>query len=199
MMEPIIFICISLLGTFLFYMWQQNTRDREEVEEILENVRKLEEEKKANSYDFEGDTRHMLLWIIRKQGWEHKEIDENRLTLNYQGETFIVETTSDNSYITIRDPWWYDLPMDGDIEDFARLQKAINRINAFAPCTVLYTLDEEERRIGVHSSKNMIFVPQIPHLENYLTTTLNDFFKVQRAVLVEIERYKAAECGKTSS
>ncbi|MBQ8096500.1 MAG: hypothetical protein IJ243_05380, partial [Prevotella sp.] len=78
-------------------------------------------------------------------------------------------------------------------EEFARMQKAVNWINGYANCTVLYTPDQEGRLIGVHSKKNILFIAQIPDLELYLQATLNDFFKVQREVLNEIERQKVKE------
>ena len=203
-MEPFITIGLALIGSLLFYIWDQNRKDQKEVEEIMERVEQLEAEKKKDAAENDakanlGDTRQLLVHTLKKLGCEHEIVNETYVRFNYQGETFIAETSEDSAFVTIRDPWWHDLSMDGELDDFARLQKAINHINSIATCTVLYTMDTEERRIGVHSSKNMIFIPQIPHLENYLTATLDYFFKVQRAVLVEIERYKAAECGKTSS
>ena len=80
--------------------------------------------------------------------------------------------------------------MDADIEEFARLQKAVNLINGSANCTVLYAPDQEAKMIGVHSKKNMLFISQIPDIELYLQAALNDFFKVQREVLKEIEKQR---------
>jgi hypothetical protein len=39
----------------------------------------------------------------------------------------------------------------------------------------------------------MLFVRQIPDLKGYLISTLNDFFKVQRSVMTEIEKCKVTE------
>ena len=83
--------------------------------------------------------------------------------------------------------------MDGDIEDFARMQKAVNLANCKGTCTVLYTYNEEEGLIGVHSRKNIIFVPQITELDKYLASVLDGFFKIQRLVLSEMDKIKNKE------
>ena len=47
--------------------------------------------------------------------------------------------------------------------------------------------------IGIHSKKNMLFIRQIPDLKGYLISVLNDFFKIQRDVMTEIEKSKEVE------
>ena len=73
------------------------------------------------------------------------------------------------------------------------MQKRINNINGYTNCTVLYTINKEAGMIGVHSKKNMLFVRQIPNLKGYLVSTLDDFFRVQRLVMTEIEKCKVTE------
>ena len=83
--------------------------------------------------------------------------------------------------------------MDADIEEFACMQKAVNRINAYANCTALYSANEEERVFGLHLKKNIPFIVQIPDIEVYLKSTLDDFFIAQRALITEMERNKVKE------
>ena len=79
------------------------------------------------------------------------------------------------------------------MEEFARLQKAINYINAFVTCTVLYIIHKELEQIGVHTKKSVLFIPQIPNIDGYLVSVLDDFFKTQRLVVTEIEKMKVKE------
>ena len=83
--------------------------------------------------------------------------------------------------------------MDADIEEFARMQKAVNYVNAYANCTALYSAHEEERAFGLHLKRNIPFVVQIPDIEVYLRSTLDDFFIAQRALMTEMERNKVKE------
>ena len=79
------------------------------------------------------------------------------------------------------------------MEEFACLQKALNKVNQSATCTVLYTINKEVEEIGVHSKICILFIRQIPNIEGYLVHILDDFFKVERTVLTEVERVKVAE------
>lgn len=195
-MEPLITIVLALLGSYLFYHWKEKEEDAEEVERILAETKKLEEEKKNGLLlkDLENiGTHQLVLKILKVIGCQYEEVDDVRTRIVYQGETFLIDSRDDCLFINVYDPWWYELPMNGDIDDFARLQKAINHVNSMVGCTVLYTYNNEERAIGVHTMKNLIFIPQIPHLDNYLESTFADFFKVQRTLLTEIEKIKTAE------
>ena len=137
-------------------------------------------------------TRTLVMRTLRTMGCEPVVDDRNGfICFVYQGENFRIEADNDCLNINVYDLWWHSLSMDADIEEFAWLQKAVNLVNGSANCTVLYTPDQEAKLIGVHSKKNMLFISQIPDLELYLMAALNDFFKVQREVLTEIEKQRA--------
>ena len=63
----------------------------------------------------------------------------------------------------------------------------------FVNGTVLYTIHQESEQIGVHTMRNILFIPEIPKIESYLVSVLNDFFKTQRLVVTEIEKMKVKE------
>ena len=137
-------------------------------------------------------TRTLVMRTLRTMGCEPVVDDRNGfICFVYQGENFRIEADNDCLNINVYDLWWHSLSMDADIEEFAWLQKAVNLVNGSANCTVLYTLDQEAKLIGLHSKKNLLFISQIPDLELYLMAALNDFFKVQREVLTEIEKQRA--------
>ena len=137
-------------------------------------------------------TRMLVMRTLRTMGCEPVVDDRNGfICFVYQGENFRIEADNDCLNINVYDLWWHSLSMDADIEEFAWLQKAVNLVNGSANCTVLYTPDQEAKMIGVHSKKNILFISQIPDLEQYLMAALNDFFKVQREVLTEIEKQRA--------
>ena len=139
-------------------------------------------------------TRVLLMQTLRSIGCEPL-VEENtgRIIFSYQGEQFFVTCSNESSFITVYDVWWYQISMDADIEEFARMQKAVNYVNAFANCTALYSAHEEERAFGLHLKRNIPFVVQIPDIEVYLRSMLDDFFIVQRALITEMERNKVKE------
>ncbi len=138
-------------------------------------------------------TRQLALKTIENIGSKPEYTEEGRIQFEYQGIVFLMEASNDCFFINIYDLWWYHISTYCDLDEFAAMQKTINRINAHVNCTVLYTINQEAEEIGVHSKKNMLFVRQIPDLKGYLISTLNDFFKVQRSVMTEIEKCKVTE------
>lgn len=139
-------------------------------------------------------TRTLVMRILRSIGSEPlAEENTGRIFFSYQGEQFFIACSNDSPFITIYDVWWYQISMDADIEEFACMQKAVNSINAYANCTALYSTNEEERVFGLHLKKNIPFIVQIPNIEVYLRSTLEDFFTAQRAIITEMERNKVKE------
>lgn len=142
---------------------------------------------------FVNETRDLVLETLRELGCVYEEADELRIYFDYQGEKFMITADNDSYFINVYDLWWHQMSTYGDVEEFAAMQKTINNINAYANCTVLYTINKETEEIGVHSKKHMLFVRQIPNLRGYLVSALDDFFRVQRTVMTEMEKMKVAE------
>ena len=145
---------------------------------------------------FVYETRDLVLETLRKIGCEYVEAENMEIYFIYQGHRFMIKSSNECLYINVYDLWWYHLSKYCEVEDFAAMQKTVNRINANANCTVLYTINDEAEEIGVHSKKNMLFIRQIPELKGYLLGVLDDFFKVQREVITEIERSRIQEYEK---
>lgn len=138
-------------------------------------------------------TRVLVMRTLKNMGTEPELDEKENFRFQYQGEHFMIEADNDCLFINVYDLWWYHLSTYCDVEEFARMQKVVNLINSYSSCTVLYTINKDAEMIGVHSKKNMLFIQQIPNLEGYLASVLDDFFKVQRTVITEIEKMKVAE------
>jgi hypothetical protein len=138
-------------------------------------------------------TKSLVMDVLKRIGCEPHEEEDGVIHFIYQGENFIIQAREEMAFICIFDVTWYSLPVSGDIEDFARLQKVINASNRDETYIVFYTIAKEEDEIVVHTKRNDLFVPQIPDIENYLRALLNGFFRVQRLVFTELERLKVAD------
>ena len=138
-------------------------------------------------------TRDLVMKVLKEIGCEPIEDDEIKLHFIYQGETFGIDTHNDYLFINIYDLWWYEIPMNDNIDEFARMQKAINFTNTIGTCTVLYSINEQEGVIGVSSKNTLLFTSQIPELDIYLLSILDGFFKTKQNVMMEMEKYKVRE------
>ena len=183
-------------------IWYTNYRENKQQEAEFESYCQSAQNEKKNEGSCNAEsveeavptaTRSLVLNVLNRIGCEPKEEDEVNIRFTYQGENFLIEARDDVAFINILDLWWYQLSTYCDVEEFARLQKVINTANRDGTYTVLYTISKEAELIGVHTKKNMIFVPYIPYIEQYLTNMLEGFFRVQRYVLTEMEKIKVTE------
>ena len=188
---------------FCFYLFQYISEKRAKEEEEDRYFQELMNSDTKVDKDMEGarclDERTITGLVqstLRKIGCEPEtETKENttHVFFTYQGERFTIECNDSCKFIVIYDTWWYELSTYSEVEEIADLHKVINLANQLASCTLLYTVNQEAEQIGVHSRRNILFIPQIPDIDHYLISVLNDFFKAQRFVLTELEKCKVKE------
>ena len=80
-----------------------------------------------------------------------------------------------------------------DVDEFTRLKKAINCSNLNNSVMTIYTIDEEGKNVDVHCKSIILFIPQIPDLENYLRLELNEFFRAHQHVGNEMAKLRKQE------
>lgn len=186
-------VMATFLGVYMFYKMYKN--DQEASVKMNTSV-DVPVDASADMDTIVHETRDLVLETLREMECEYGEgTEENdiRIFFTYQGERFMIEADNECYFINIYDLWWHHMSTYCDVDEFAAMQKTINRINAHVNCTVLYTINKEAEEIGVHSKKNMLFVRQIPGLKDYLVSVLNDFYNIRRDVLIEIEKCKVTE------
>lgn len=197
-----IIIWVILLGIYYFYhVYKASVKEKEAEED-----RFFEELKNGDSHNEvvadgpayldERSITGLVLCTLRKIGCEPETEERGELTwvyFTYQGEKFTIECNDSCRFIVIYDTWWYQISVYSDVEEIADLHKVINLVNQCTNVTVIYTVNQEIEEIGVHSRRNILFIPQIPEIGQYLVNVLNDFFNVQRFVLTELEKCKVLE------
>ena len=195
-------IWVIILGIYYFYHVYKASVEEKEAEED----RFFEELKNGDSHNEivteeptyldERTITGLILCTLRKIGCEPEKEecgDLTRVFFTYQGERFTIECNDTCRFIVIYDTWWYQMSVYSDVEDIANLHKVINLANQHASVTVIHTVNQEIEEIGVHSRRNILFIPQIPEIDQYLVSVLNEFFKVQRYVVTELEKCKVRE------
>lgn len=197
-----IIIWVIILGVYYFYHVYKASVEAKEAEEdrFFEKLKNGDSQNEVVAdeaeYLDERTITGLVLCTLRKIGCEPEteELgDLTRVFFTYQGERFTLECNDSCRFIVIYDTWWYEMSIYSDVEDIANLHKVINLANQHANVTVIHTVNQEMEEIGVHSRRNVLFIPQIPEIDQYLLSVLNDFFKVQRYVLTELEKYKVRE------
>ena len=200
-MSHIITLAIIFAVYYFYHVYKASVEEKETEEdrffdELMNNGTDQEAEKEVDQCLDERTITGLVQSTLRKIGCEPEtETKENttHVFFTYQGERFTIECNDSCKFIVIYDTWWYELSTYSEVEEIADLHKVINLANQLASCTLLYTVNQEAEQIGVHSRRNILFIPQIPDIDHYLISVLNDFFKVQRFVLTELEKCKVRE------
>jgi hypothetical protein len=121
-----------------------------------------------------------------------EEEGDDRIFFAYQGENFFVYARNDSRFIYVYDTHWGHVELY-DVDEFTRLKKAINSSNISNSVVTIYTIDEEGKNVDVHSKSTVLFIPQIPEIEEYLRHELNEFFNAHRFVGNEMAKLREQE------
>lgn len=165
----------------------QDAAARQIMNEALESSKNDMEEQKG--------TRDLFMETLTKIGCQYElsdEEDDDRIFFAYQGEHFFVNAKNDWRYIQIWDTHWGHVELY-DIDEFTRLKKAVNGANLNNSVTTVYTIDEAGSNVDVHCKSIILFVPQIPDIENYLRIELNEFFRAHQYVGNEMAKLREQE------
>ena len=195
-----IIVATVVLSFYLFqYISEKEQADKEEerfFQELMNGEHQEEVDMKERRCLDERTNAGLVLNTLRRIGCEPETEEHNNLQYTYftfQGEKFAIESNDTCKFITIYDTWWHGISIYSDVEDIASLHKAINFANQHVNCTILYTTNKEMEEIGVHCKRTVLFIKEIPEIDLYLRSILNDFFRAQRLVFTELEKCKVTE------
>ena len=200
---------VVVLGFFANrYMkeWDRaHTSERADINEDLYNRAKeeLEMESKMNKETNKEEkigTRDLFLETLKKIGCQYEieegeDIEEGDIRFGYQGEYSVVRASNKTQFIQIYDTHWGHVELY-DIDEFARLKKAINESNIRNSVTTVYTIDEAGSNVDVHCKSVILFVPEIPNIADYLRLELSEYFRVHETVNMEMTKQRELEVGK---
>lgn len=144
--------------------------------------------------DLHIQTRDLFLDTLTKIGcqYELREGEDNRVFFAYQGEHFFADTTNESLYVCIWDAYWEHVELY-NVDDVARLRKAINTSNFNSSVTTVFTIDEAGNNMDVHSKSTIPFVSTMPDLEMYLRAELDNFFRAHQIVGSEMHNLREEE------
>ena len=201
-METFLILAI-VLGVICAYQYYREVQNKKEVEEnryyeqlMTENKSDINKnESQENEKIRHMGTKDLFLATLTKIGCQYElaeEEDDNSIYFAYQGENFVVDASNENNYIRIWDTHWGHVELY-DVDELSRLKKAINNSNLNTGVTTVYTIDEVGHNVDVHCKSVVLFIEQIPNIENYLRVELNEFFRAHQYVGNEMVKQREAE------
>lgn len=201
-METFLILAI-VLGVICAYQYYREVQNKKEVEEnryyeqlMTENKSDINKnESQENEKIRHMGTKDLFLATLTKIGCQYElaeEEDDNSIYFAYQGENFVVDASNENNYIRIWDTHWGHVELY-NVDELSRLKKAINNSNLNTGVTTVYTIDEVGHNVDVHCKSVVLFIEQIPNIENYLRVELNEFFRAHQYVGNEMVKQREAE------
>ena len=178
-MEGFAYLALALI--ILFHAYRYFIKG-DSVEDVDNEAGRVEET---------SNTKELVNSVLKRLGCQPREIEDNRIQFEYQGTRFLIYTMDECLYVNLIMPWCHCCSKF-DIDEFARVRRVVNDINYRATCTVFYTMTDSDE-VAIHITKNFLFVPQIPQLDNYLRSILNNFFETAKALDVWIESRRLQE------
>lgn len=174
--------------------WREGQLNKKQYEQRQALIELQQAASASNTSSANIGTKDLFLDTLTKIGCQHKlsESDDDRVYFTYQGERFMVRTRNDVSYVQIWDPYWTHADLC-DIDELSRLRKAINTSNFTTSVTTVFAIDEEEKRMDVHSKLTIPFLPSMPNLGDYLRAELDVFFHAHQVVKDEMHKLRENE------
>ena len=157
----------------------------------METTKKLEMDSKEENKE-KWDTRDLFLGTLTRLGCQY-EIDENdRIDFKWQGGYFTADVTNDCPFVVVWYFNWAEFELY-DVDTWSRVKQVINDANINYNIHVLYSMNEAGGTFNVHSKKHFLFFSEIPDVEGYLQSVLEQFFRIRQYVESEIEKLKRDE------
>ena len=204
-------IFATIVGLALVYIYFRQKRDEkialEEEEERRKQISERMEKKlettecvhdnldgSTTQEEVEPGTKGLAYRVLRQIGCEPKDAEDDRVVFDFQGITFLMEVTDECKFVNLIWPWCHSFSKF-DIDEFARVRRVVNDINARGTASVFYGITDSDD-VAIHIKKHFLLVPQIPDLEGYMKLMLDSFFRTARTLDVEIEKCRLQECGR---
>ena len=123
---------------------------------------------------------NLFLDTIDKLGCIYYESDEERtIVFNYLGESFTAYILCDTDFVTILDNS-FEVLEGSDEDDKTKMREIVNDLNGIFDISVYYDVSKEDGSIHISASTKILFIEEIPEIDIYLKSILNDFLRLKK-------------------
>lgn len=174
-------ICAAAYG---FYR-QRKSAAREQADENTPEDGSVPQRHAYNhntqNMDKDMNTKDLVIKLLEKMNVKtaaDKE-DEDRLWMEYKGETISIRASKDKRFVVAFDTFWRKYPT-ANLESVSLARKAINQANTeYNGFKLLYTFSDDT--MWIHSSHFFLLVPEISDIEEYFESMLDSLLSSHKA------------------
>lgn len=183
----VIIFLVLVVGNSIYHYF----RNKNENDSIEEETDSTDNSNSETNMEEKIKTKELAISVLKDIGADLTDIGKERIQFEYQGITFLMDANDDCYFVNIIWPWCHTFNKF-DIDEFSRVQRVVNEINSYDSITVFYGISDSDD-VLLHMRKNLIFVPQIPQINEYLRSILRSFFQTARTLDFEIEKSRLQE------
>lgn len=136
------------------------------------------------------DTQELVVTVLKEIGCQPETNEEGHLVFKYQGDDFYIAVEDEARFVMIWNPWWASISIDNPAIPY--LKEIVNMVNVEALVTTVYTADEEEKSVGLHSKCHTLFTPKEGPLDEYLKMILDQFFIAHDSIKQNMQQLAGA-------
>lgn len=136
----------------------------------------------------EGKPRNLLVKTLQDMGCQCRTNDHDHIEFKYQGEKFVADARNDNFFIGIYAYAWAGFELDDPDAEPELLKQAVNETNKKNFPTMLYTIQQEQRLMVLHSHREFYFSRDIAKPQDYLCAILDSFFQAHQSLMDELHK-----------
>ena len=191
-LEWTIVLCaiVALVSDF-YYKHVKPNNDKVMNEQEHDSILEVERDNIPETVD--PKTKQLLVDTLEKLKLEAK-VDEDFkefVMTDFQGEHFRIKIEN-KKFIEVQDLHWYEAPLD-NLDNLLIIQKAMNWINMTTSCRMVYTIDDDENKVNLHTQTTLLWIPEIPDIDQYLEATLRYMLQVKNIFYSTVEKIRRAK------
>lgn len=123
--------------------------------------------------------------------------EENIVIFKIDGDFFRILISDDGKFLFLQQIYWYEAPM-GDIENLELIKRAVNYLNRTTTIKYVYSFNEEQNTVNLHSMLDMLWIPEIPDLDQYLWVALSNLTKSHQGFYDLMDQYRQEQKTETN-
>jgi len=123
--------------------------------------------------------------------------EDNIVIFKIDGDFFRILISDDGKFLFLQQIYWYEAPM-GDIENLELIKRAVNYLNRTTTIKYVYSFNEEQNTVNLHSMLDMLWIPEIPELDQYLWVALSNLTKSHQGFYDLMDQYRQKQQTETN-
>lgn len=182
----LVLLVLLLVFVYIRALKSRKNNDEFENDESIDNNNETMNETTLNNNQEEkgadvARTRNIMIDVLTRLGCQPVALESGEVKVSYQGEYFMIHFGG--PYAQIWDLAWTSVRVDDPELD--NVKEAINSVNySFGP-TIIFTNPDREGNILIHTRTDLLIIPDMSDIEEYVREMFDLFFKKKEALYNE--------------